>query len=63
MMLVASQKRRRSVLISVERTGKNQLEPGQDKNAPVLSYCCLLRNTWPKPTGVLENYRVGEINC
>jgi hypothetical protein len=35
-----------SMLISVERIGKNQLEPGQVGNgdAPVLSHCSLLRS-------------------
>jgi len=28
----------------------------------VLSHCSLLRNPWPKPTGVLEHRREGETN-
>jgi hypothetical protein len=34
------------MLISVEKVGKNQLEPGQEIMgvAPVLSHCTLLRN-------------------
>ena len=46
-MSVASQKRL-SVLISVEGTGKNQVERGQESmgDAPVLSHCSLLRNIY-----------------
>jgi hypothetical protein len=33
------------------------------KDAPVLSHCSFLRNTWPQPTGVLEHCQEGEINC
>ena len=42
----------------------NRLEPGQKSiaDAPVSSYCSLLRNPWPKPTGVLEHCREGETN-
>jgi len=32
-------------------------------NAPVLSRCSLLRNPWPKPTGVLEHCREGDSKC
>ena len=31
--------------------------------APLLSHCYLLRNRWPKPTGVLEHCREGNTNC
>jgi hypothetical protein len=31
-------------------------------NVPVLSHRSLLRNPWPKPTGVLEHCREGEID-
>jgi len=31
-------------------------------DVPVLSHCSLLRNHWPKPTGVLEHCE-GEISC
>jgi hypothetical protein len=46
------------MLISVEGTGKNQLEPGQGSvgNDPVLSLCSLLRNPISKRTGVLEHF-------
>ena len=47
-MSVTSQKRRPFTAISVEGTGKYQLEPGQEsaecRVAPVLSHCSLLRN-------------------
>ena len=29
----------------------------------MLSHCSLLKNPRPKPTGVLEHGREGEINC
>jgi len=47
-----------SVLTSVEGTGKNQLEPGQESvgNDPMLSLCSVLRNPIPKRTGVLEHF-------
>ena len=32
-------------------------------DAPVSSYCPLLRKPWPKPIGVLEHCLEGEINC
>jgi len=50
------------MLISGEEALKNQLEPGQESMAvaPVLLHCSLLRNLWPKPTGVLEHCRDGE---
>jgi hypothetical protein len=53
------------MLISVEATGENWLQPGQDSmgDAPVLSHCSVLRHPWPKPTGVLEHWREGETNC
>jgi len=53
------------MLILVEGTGKNLLEPGQDSmgDPPVLSHCSLLRNPGPKPTAVLEHCREGETNC
>jgi len=53
-----------SVLISVEGTGKNQLESGQENmgDSTVLSLF-LLRNHWPKPTGELERCREVETNC
>jgi len=45
--------------ISVEETGKIQLEPGQEsmEDAPVLSHCSLLRNPWPTTTGVMEDWQ------
>jgi hypothetical protein len=51
------------VLISIEGTDKNQLEPGQESigDIPVLSHCSLLRIPWPKPIGVLAHCREGEI--
>jgi len=54
-----------SMLISVEGRGKSQLEPGEESmgNAPVSSHCSLVRNPWPKPTGVLEHCREGDFNC
>ena len=50
------------MLISIEETGKNQLEASQEimGDAPVLSYYSLLRNPWPEPTCVLEHCREGE---
>ena len=52
------------MLISSEGTGSNQLDPakGNMGDAPVLSHCALFRNTWPKPTGVLEHCLEGETN-
>jgi hypothetical protein len=52
------------MLISVEGTGKNLLEPGQETmgDAPMLLQFSLLRNPWLNPTGVLEHCREGEIN-
>jgi len=51
MMSVASQKCHTLILISVKKTGKNQLEPGQESmgDGPLLSHCSLLRNFRPKP--------------
>jgi len=48
------------MLISVEGTCKIQLKPDQESmgDAPLLSHHSLLRNPWPKLTGVLE--RVGK---
>jgi hypothetical protein len=48
----ASQKRR-----PIEGTDKNKLQPDQLSTGytTVLSHCPLLRNTLPKPTGVLEH--------
>ena len=53
------------MLISIEGTGKYQLEPGLESmgDAPVLSHFSLPRNPGPKPTGVLENCREVETNC
>jgi len=50
MMAVASQKCHTLMLISVKRTGKNQLEPGKESmgDGPLLSHCSLLRNPWLK---------------
>jgi len=47
------------MLISVKGTDKTQLQPSQESmvDAPVLSHGCLVRNHWPKPTGVLEHCR------
>jgi hypothetical protein len=52
-------------LISIEGTGKNQLEPGLERteDAAVLSHWSLLRKPWPKLTGVLGHCREGETNC
>jgi len=38
------------MVISFERTDKNQLQPSQESMgyAPMLSHCSLLRNPWPK---------------
>jgi len=51
------------MLISVQ-VGKNQLDWAQESTgyAPMLSHCSLLRNLWPKPTGVLEHYSKGDTN-
>ena len=53
------------MLISVEGTGKNQLESGNESmgNVPVLSHCSMLRNPWPKPTGMLKHCRERETSC
>jgi len=52
------------MLISVERTGKNQLKPDQEMgDATVSSHRYLPRNPWPKPTGVLEHCPEEETNC
>jgi hypothetical protein len=32
-------------------------------DAAVLSHCSLVRNPWPKPTGVLEHCLEGDTNC
>ena len=42
----------------------NQLEPSQESrgDVSVLSHCFLLRNSWPKLTGVLEHCCVGDSN-
>ena len=50
------------MLIPVEGTGKNQLQPGVRGSATVLSHCSLLRNPRPKPAGVLEHCREREPN-
>jgi len=52
------------MLISIKRTGKNQLEPGLESmgDASVLSHSSLLRNPLPKATGVLEHGREVETN-
>jgi len=51
------------MLILVEGTGKNQLQPVQDSmgDAPVLSHCSWLRNPRLKATCVLEHCREGEL--
>jgi hypothetical protein len=53
------------MLISIERTGSNQLQPSKKNmgDASVLLHCSLFRNPLPKPTGVLEHCREGETNC
>ena len=50
--------------ISVEETGNNQLNPGQERmwDVPGMSHSSLLRNRWSKPTGMLEHGREGETN-
>ena len=50
------------MLISVVGTGQNQLLPGKESkgDAAVLLHCSLVRNMWPKPTGVLEHYCEGK---
>jgi len=52
-----------SMLPSVYETDKIQLKAGKEstgEDAPILSRCSLLRNPWPKPTGVLKQCREGE---
>jgi len=61
-MSLATQRQRPLMLISVEGTGNNQLEPGQ-KSMGDAAHCSLLRHPLPKPTGVLEHCREGETNC
>jgi len=53
------------MLISIEGTGKIQLEPSQARMGDdlVLSHWSLLRNPTPKPTGVPEHCLEGETNC
>jgi len=53
------------MLISVEGTGKNQLQPGQESmgDAPVLSHCSLLRNYSSQITSMLQHRHKGETNC
>jgi len=53
------------MLISVEGTGKNQLQPGQESvgDAPVLSQCSLLINHSSQLTSMLEHCHEGETNC
>jgi len=53
------------MLISFERTGKNQLKPGEESMgyAPVLSHCSLLEILDQKATSVLEHRRERETNC
>jgi len=54
-----------SVLILVAGTIKNQLDPAQKSMGGKLRYyqCPLLRNSWPRPTGVLEHCHKGETTC
>jgi hypothetical protein len=50
-----------SLLISVEGTGKNQLETSQENmRSPDLSLCSLLIYSSPKPSSLLEHCREGE---
>ena len=51
------------MLLSIEKTGTNKMKQGQESvgDATMLSHCYLLRNPWPKLTGVLEHCRKGEI--
>jgi hypothetical protein len=53
------------MLIALEETGKNQLQPSQESmcDFPVLSFCSLLGNSIPKPTGVLEHNCEGQTYC
>jgi hypothetical protein len=62
-MSAVSHKHRPFSVNSIEGTSKNQLKPEQDSvgYVPVLSHCSLLRIPCPKPTGVLEHCREGEI--
>jgi len=49
------------MLISVEGSGENQLEPDQESMGDIsMLWRSLLRNAWPKPTGVLEHFLVKE---
>jgi len=52
------------MLISIQGTGKNQLELDQENtwNAVEFVTLFLLRKSRPKPTGVLERFREGETN-
>jgi hypothetical protein len=51
--------------MSVDGTGKNRMEPGQESmgDAPLLSHCSLLRNLCPKLTSALELCYEGEASC
>jgi hypothetical protein len=53
------------MLISVQETGKNQLQSRQESmfDSPVLTYFSLLRNPSPKPTVMLQHCREVETNC
>jgi len=50
--------------ITTHGTCKDQVESGQESigDTPALSHCSLLRNPWPKPTGLLEHCHEGETN-
>jgi hypothetical protein len=52
------------MLISVEATGKHQLQAGQEcmGDAAVSSHCSMLNIPWPKPADVLWHFRKGETN-
>jgi hypothetical protein len=62
-MSAVSHKHRPFIANLIEGTGKNQLKPDQEcmEDVLVLSHYSLLKIPWPKPTGVLEHCREGEV--
>jgi len=63
-MIPLALQKRRPFNAGFKLAGKNQLKPIQEYmwDAQILSNCCLVRNSWPKPTGVLEHRHEWEIN-
>jgi hypothetical protein len=51
------------VLISVEGTGKNQMEPGQYGGCSSIVTLFFTKKSLTKTAGVLEHCREAETNC